>query len=109
MPFYCFAEYDFNAIDTVLSVFAGGSIVLNPYVAIQAFQDGLAEEQEGFVIYLDILESDLDPRDVGQVNVSRSLYFVRINQSGTGIAILDPNLMCFVTGNSVIKYCTFPP
>ena len=62
---------------------------MNPYVDIGAFQDGLAEVQEGFVIYLDILESELDPRDVGQVNVSRSLYFVRINQSGMG-TVIDP-------------------
>jgi hypothetical protein len=49
---------------------------------LDAYLDGLAEELEGFVLYLDVVESELDPRDVGLVNLSRSVYLVVINQSG---------------------------
>ena len=51
-------------------------------LTFDAYLDGLAEELEGFVLYLDVMESELDPRDVGQVNLSRSVYLVVINQSG---------------------------
>ena len=53
------------------------------FVELDAFEDGLSEDVEGFIIYLQLLdEPELDARDVGQVNISRAVYLVRINQSG---------------------------
>ena len=51
-------------------------------LTFDAYLDGLAEELEGFVLYLEVMESELDPRDVGQITLSRSVYLVVINQSG---------------------------
>ena len=51
-------------------------------LGIFAYIDGLAEETEGLVVYLDLVESELDPRDVGQVALERSTYLIRINPSG---------------------------
>jgi hypothetical protein len=69
-------------VDTTLPGLAGG-VFLAPYLSLDAYQDGIAEQSEGFVLLLEIEESELDPRDVGSVSLSRSVYLVRINQSGT--------------------------
>ena len=53
-----------------------------PELYLEAYQDGIAEQSEGFVLLLEIDESELDPRDVGNVSLSRSVYLIRINQSG---------------------------
>ena len=80
--FYYSVAYDYETIDTTLSIFAGG-FVAPGYINLTAFSDGMEEELEGFVIVLRLLESELDPRDVGLVNISRSIYLVRIRPSGT--------------------------
>lgn len=82
--------YDYDTINEVVRVYAGG-FVAPGYINLYAYEDGLAEEEtEGFLIYLDLLESELDERDVGQVNLSRSVYLVRISQSGsTSFYMLD--------------------
>ena len=73
--------YDYRSINRTISPTAGS---LEYYdITLDAYLDGLPEELEGFVLYLDVIESELDPRDVGQVNLSRSVYLVVINQSGT--------------------------
>jgi hypothetical protein len=68
-------------VDTTISGIAG-DIVISPSLTLDAYQDGEAEQSEGFVLLLEIEESELDPRDVGNVSLSRSVYLVRINQSG---------------------------
>ena len=68
-------------MNTTLSGLAGGSF-FPPSLSLNAYQDGVAEQQEGFILYLEIVESELDPRDVGNVSISRSAYLIRINQSG---------------------------
>ena len=73
--------YDYEAVDTTLSGLAGG-FFLAPLLSLNAYQDGLAEQLEGFVLLLEIVQSELDARDVGNVSLSRSAYLVRINQSG---------------------------
>ena len=76
-----FTVYDYRSINRTISPTAGS---LEYYdITLDAYLDGLPEELEGFVLYLDVIESELDPRDVGQVNLSRSVYLVVINQSGT--------------------------
>jgi hypothetical protein len=77
-----YAVFDYEAVDTTINGFAGG-IFISPSLSLDAYQDGEAEQLEGFVLYLEIVESELDPRDVGNVSVSRPAYLVRINQSGT--------------------------
>jgi hypothetical protein len=58
-----------------------GLVRVPPPLGILAYIDGLPEEVEGLVVYLDLVESELDPRDVGQVALERSTYLIRINQS----------------------------
>ena len=57
-------------------------VALPPPLDIFAYIDGLAEETEGLVVYLELVESELDARDVGQVELERSTYLIRINPSG---------------------------
>ena len=75
------AAYDYKEVDTTLPGVAGG-FVFPPTLSLDAYQDGINEQSEGFVLLLEIVESELDPRDVGNVSLSRSVYLVRINQSG---------------------------
>ena len=75
------AEYDYKEVDVTLPGLAGG-IFEPPELYLDAYQDGITEQSEGFVLLLEIEESELDPRDVGSVSLSRSVYLVRINQSG---------------------------
>lgn len=64
-------------------------VALPPPLGIFPYIDGIAEEPEGLVAYLDLEESDLDPRDVGQVALERSTYLVRINPSSTWVCVLQ--------------------
>ena len=59
-----------------------GGLVYPRVILLNAYEDGVPEEAEGFVLYVDLLESELNSRDVGQVNLSRNAYLVRINESG---------------------------
>ena len=47
------------------------------------YNDGIAEDVEGLILFLEVVESQLDPRDVGQVQLIRSAYLITISQSGT--------------------------
>ena len=80
--------YDYRTIDRTISLTAGSPEYSYYELTLDADLDGLAEELEGFVLYLNVMESELDPRDVGQVNLSRSVYLVVINQSGVIYFIL---------------------
>ena len=74
-------------MDTTLPGLAGGFFIPS-YLSLEAYQDGIAERSEGFVLLLEIDESELDPRDMGNVSLSRSVYLVRINQSGMILTII---------------------
>lgn len=94
----CFhAAYDYEAVNTTLSGLAGGFIIPS-YLSLAAYQDGIAEQFEGFVLYLEIVQSELDPRDMGNVSLSRSAYLVRINQSGMVCIIIGLQLHKSHTG-----------
>ena len=56
-----------------------GLVLVPPPLGIFAYIDGLPEETEGLVVYLELDESELDPRDVGQIALERSTYLIRIN------------------------------
>ena len=58
-----------------------GLVLVPPPLGIFAYIDGLPEETEGLVVYLELDESELDPRDVGQIALERSTYLIRINPS----------------------------
>ena len=55
---------------------------LSNFVFIETYEDGVSEDLEGFIIMLDLLESALDPRDVDYVSIPRSVFIVRINDTG---------------------------
>lgn len=78
----CFTAYDYRAINITANVYAGGFVAPNFYF-FGAYSDGIQEQREGLVLLLEIIESELDPRDVGNVSLSRSAYLIRINDSGT--------------------------
>ena len=63
-----------------------GLVAVPPPLGIFAYVDGLVEEIEGLVVYLELVESELDPRDVGQMALERSMYLIRINPSSMYIA-----------------------
>ena len=86
-------------MDTTLPGVAGG-VFISPDLSIEAYQDGIAEQSEGFVLLLEIDESELDPRDVGNVSLSRSVYLVRINQSGMMPTM--HKIIISLTGNKLI-------
>ena len=73
--------YDYDSINTTLRLEVGG-LLFPEIIFLKAYEDGVAEEVEGFVLYLDLVESELDSRDVGFVNISRNAYLIRINESG---------------------------
>ena len=82
---YCFAtEYDYQTVSRTYSVLAGGFIA-PVFFGIEIYQEGVAENLEGFVLFLEIAESELDQRDIGNVSLSRSTYLLRINQTGKNI------------------------
>ena len=93
--------FDYESINSTLSVFAGGTFA-PVYVNLNAYEDGSAEEVEGFVIVLSLLDTELDSRDVGQVNISRSIYLIRINQSGITL-----RLLAIIKGTSFNEFQNF--
>lgn len=100
--FFVHTAFDYEAVNKTIYDLTGG---FSPSLMLDAYQDGEAEQLEGFVIYLEIVESELDPRDVGNVSLSRSVYLIRINQSGTTMIlvirfnIITANLMFMLSCN----------
>ena len=99
MLFHCFyhphAEFDYEEVDTTLHGLTDAIFSL-PSLSLNAYQDGEAEQLEGFILFLEIEESELDPRDVGNVSVSRSAYLIRINQSGTVVILSKQKYSTYV-------------
>lgn len=81
LAFASSAVYDYVSINTIRHLTIG-FLIYHEELDLRAYEDGEAEESEGFVLYLDLVESELDPRDVGLVNISRNAYLIRINESG---------------------------
>lgn len=79
------AAYDYETIDKTLSLSFTSQVVHYDELFFDAYLDGIPEELEGFVLYLELIESELDPRDVGHVNLSQSVYLIIINQSGMNV------------------------
>ena len=65
------------AFSNTYNVHAG--VPLPPvFFKVSTSLDGLPENTEGFFIYFDIQEFNLDPRDVNQVSLARDAYLIRI-------------------------------
>ena len=62
-----------------------GTAVVFPF---PIYDDGIAEDVEGLVLSLEVLGSELDPRDVDFVNLPRSAYIITIYPSGITIIII---------------------
>lgn len=55
-----------------------GAPVAPIFFDISAVSDSLRENVEGFIVYLEADESTIDVRDVGQIDLVREAYVVRI-------------------------------
>ena len=78
---YNILETDFGAFSMRYAVRAG--LPLPPQaVEILTLPDSSPEGTEGFIVFVEVQESELDERDVGQVELIRSAYLIRINPSG---------------------------
>ena len=77
-PFYTIGS-DFGFFSTRYVVQAGAPLPPQ-MVQIFTFEDTLPENTEGFIAFLELQESELDARDIGQVELVRSAYLVRINE-----------------------------
>ena len=77
------AAFDYNN-SAPLFPFPGGGFVpelFQPFL-LSIYEDGLKEDTEGLILFVDVPESLLDPRDVGQIDLERNVYLVTINDSG---------------------------
>ena len=57
-------------------------------VSISVYNDGVPEEEEGFVVLIGVSEEDLDERDVGNVDVRSPVVLVRVLDSGKPIIVV---------------------
>ena len=72
---------DFNA--SSLSLNLNVELVdFNAVITVSVYSDGVAENEEGFVILLGVLQEELDNRDLGFVNVLSPVLLVRLQQGG---------------------------
>ena len=78
---YMCAEYDHGIVAVILGSKIPYSLCTESLV-IPIYDDGIDEDVEGLILFLDVMESQLDPRDVGYINVSRSAYLITIYPSG---------------------------
>jgi hypothetical protein len=59
-----------------------GNLGVDYLLFIPIYDDGIAEGVEGLVLFFEVLESELDQRDVDYVNLSRTAYLIMIHPSG---------------------------
>ena len=86
--FLCATEFDFITAFDVENLLIRGQLPI-PQQLLYNFivtEDGVNEDTEGFVLLLEVPESELDERDVGRIDLERSSYLVRINPSGIVVA-----------------------
>ena len=75
------AGTDFNITVFDFS-FVGGGMPENISAAqFPAIDDTLPELEEGFLCYLEVVDSQLDPRDVGRIDFFNQLTLVRIQDN----------------------------
>ena len=64
-----------------LSFVGGGTPEIIPTTQFPAIDDTLPELTEGFLCYLEVVDSQLDPRDVGRIDFFNRLTLVRIQDN----------------------------
>ena len=72
---------DFNASSLSLNLNAE-LVDFNAAITVSVYNDGVAENEEGFVILFGVLQEQLDGRDVGFVDVLTPVLLVRLQQGG---------------------------
>ena len=80
--FFYYAEYDYDLRGSATVVSRGGQDRFIHSLFIPVYDDGIAEDVEGLVLFFEVLESELDPRDVDFISFNRSTYLIVINPSG---------------------------
>lgn len=100
----CYAEYDydFGLNENFAVTHPQGFIGVAGGLLIPIYDDGIAEDVEGLVLFLEVLESELDPRDVDFVNLPRSAYIIVINPSGIYLIINFIKIIVFVVGKALL-------
>ena len=91
---------DYNNTTPLIPFLSGVLPPIPQYVQLFIYEDGLEEETEGLILFVDIPESLLDPRDVGQIDLLRSAFLVTINESGrkvTHFVKFELNLVYLLT------------
>lgn len=76
-------DYDYPSADgeQTFNLYAGGFLSLPTYLEFSAYDDGINETNEGLLVYVNVLESQLDDRDRGEVSLERGVYLIRITPS----------------------------
>ena len=87
-------DYSFEEDENAVVTHPGGNAGVAQLYFIPIYDDGIAEDVEGLVLFLELFESELDPRDVGFINLPRSAYLIIINPSGTA------NIITCITQNT---------
>ena len=77
-----YAEYDCDFGESATVVHHAGLSGVGHSFFIPVYDDGIAEDVEGLVFFFEVLESELDPRDVDFISFNRSTYLIVINPSG---------------------------
>ena len=78
---FVLADLDFNGTTLTLELNAE-LVTISANITIPVYNDGVPEEEEGFVVLLGVLEEDLDSNDVGFVDVLNPILLVRLNEGG---------------------------
>ena len=77
------SDLDFNATGMTLELRTEQDS--SGIATFKVYNDGVAENEEGFVILLGVLQEELDSRDIGFVDVLTPIVLVRLQQGGTDL------------------------
>ena len=77
-------DLDFNATTLSLELNAELETIITT-ITVPVYNDGVEENEEGFVLLLGVSENQLDSRDVGYVNVLSPVVLVRLMEGGIEI------------------------
>lgn len=75
------SDLDFNA--TILPLDLNLDLItIFANITIPVYNDGVPEDEEGFVVLFDVLEDKLDSDDVGFVDILTPILLVRLVEGG---------------------------
>ena len=100
---------DLNLFSGRYFVQAGAGFLPPVRIQINTILDSVPEDAEGAILLLRFQESELDARDVGQVQLLRNSYLIRINES---FGIQEPQgrncIYCTSSKNSAVPIIRYP-